>query len=207
MEGDDLDGNQSWDELLRSVCVSGSEISWHLIVPFLFHQACTGKHTNTHPSTALFLPHFVPNMSPWTVSTVVALSGRGVWGKVFIGCSQPPQTGTWPHKSCRVNLYTAAECFPNTLPISQTHRHREGESQKSERERDIWMPQGYVWEPGRPIAHTDILIPYKHPYMGSLSKVTQKTLQTTGIANKRRKRQTIKVWACVTSEKTITKQQ
>lgn len=62
--------------------VSGSEISWHHVVPFFFfflrHQRRAGKRANTHLGTALSLPYFVPYMSPWTVSTVAALSARGV---------------------------------------------------------------------------------------------------------------------------------
>lgn len=86
---EDREGEMTWmatkvEMSFCALCGSGTEISWHLIVPFLFiyfflqRHWCIGKRTKTHLSIALFLPHFVPNMSPWTVSTVVALSAPGM---------------------------------------------------------------------------------------------------------------------------------
>lgn len=54
-----------------SVCaprVSGSEISWHLAVPFLcFFYGLRRALANAHISAALFLFNFVLSISPWTV--------------------------------------------------------------------------------------------------------------------------------------------
>lgn len=110
-----------------ALCGSGSEISWHLDVPFFFifffgapHQCCTGTNTNTHLGIALFLPHFVPNMSPWTVHTVVALRARGVWG-MLLGILR---WGIWPSKGFRENLQSEALYMPLHPPPRQTDTER-----------------------------------------------------------------------------------
>lgn len=148
-------------------------------MPFFFffffgapHQCCTGTNTNTHLGIALFLPHFVPNMSPWTVHTVVALRARGVWG-MLLGILR---WGIWPSKGFRENLQSEALYMPLQPPPPDRQTQREGEG-------DTWMPQGYVWEQGRPSARADILIPYKPSWYEQLMQCDKKkkTSRTTRI--------------------------
>lgn len=61
------------------------EIIWHRHVPFLivysfFFVTTSSLLGNMQRSVALFLPHFVPNMSPWMLRPVVTLSAKGLWG-------------------------------------------------------------------------------------------------------------------------------
>lgn len=109
--------------------VSGSEISWHLIVPisyhfiYFFNRQCKLGHLGY----ALSQLHFVPDM--------------GIWDGNYSSCIECQGSVRWS-----LLLYNSAECFLNIWPISQAERERERDSEKKT-----------VWEHCMPFGHTDTL--------------------------------------------------
>lgn len=108
----------------RSLRVSGSEISWHLSVSFLYfllHQRCDGGHTHAHTSALpSFLPHFVPknesldSMYSSCIECQKYSMLLGILSQLRQGLGQIIVPG-W---ICTLLLYV----FPHSRPISQTER-------------------------------------------------------------------------------------
>jgi len=128
--------------------VSGSEISWHLIVPisyhfiYFFNRQCKLGHLGY----ALSRLHFVPDM--------------GMWDANYSSCIECQGSVRWS-----LLLYNSAECFLNIRPISQAERERD-----SEKKRETLLNA-----PRLCLRALHAFWSYRHApsYMNSLWKVTQ----------------------------------
>lgn len=146
--------------------VSGSEISWHFFLSGFVNFFCSIKNAlaNTHVSTTLCLLLYPPptaNIHPWIVSAVVALKCEVSF---VTGNPQPSLWGTWLNISSRLNLYSAAECFPKVF----SQRVREERASMNERAGDFNAP-GLCLREGQ--AHC----PYTHTYSIQMSLHEQLT--------------------------------
>lgn len=117
-------------------------------------------HTWALPYTCFFIPP-TANIHPWIVSAVVALKCEVSF---VTGNPQPSLRGTWLNISSRLNLYSAAECFPKVF----SQRVREERASMNERAGDFNAP-GLCLREGQ--AHC----PYTHTYSIQMSLHEQLT--------------------------------
>lgn len=129
---------------------------------FLQHQEYSGKQTPEHlaPYACFFIPP-TANIRSWIVSAVVALKCEVSF---VTGNPQPSLRGTWLNISFRLNLYSAAECFPKVF----SQRVREERASTNERAGDFNAP-GLCLREGQ--AHC----PYTHTYSIQMSLHEQLT--------------------------------
>lgn len=117
-------------------------------------------HTWALPYACFFIPP-TANIHPWIVSAVVALKCEVSF---VTENPQPSLRGTWLNISSRLNLYSAAECFPKVF----SQRVREERASMNERAGDFNAP-GLCLREGQ--AHC----PYTHTYSIQMSLHEQLT--------------------------------
>lgn len=130
-------------------------------------------HTWALPYAWFFIPP-TANIHPWLVSAVVALKCEVSF---VTGNPQPSLRGTWLNISSRLNLYSAAECFPKVF----SQRVREERASMNERAGDFNAP-GLCLREGQ--AHC----PYTHTSNVLTWAAHTNIFQATRNANKRLQR-------------------
>lgn len=86
-------------------------------------------------SVALFLPHFVPNMSPWMLRPIVTLSAKGLWGIEYNWVSTTNSGGGLAEFQGDSALWSWNASRTSCPSVRQTEREREQERPEATSER------------------------------------------------------------------------